>query len=100
MPEDTYPHHSGTGSLEKCHPVLQKGVVVRLISAGLLALLGCGTDPDSFSHCAANIAVSVSHEINPEFAWTPAECAMSELNRAGNSFDRDRTAAYRVLLYG
>jgi hypothetical protein len=54
---------------------------VRPISAaGLLALLGCGTDPDAFSQCAANITVSVSHEVNPEFAWTPAECAMSELN--------------------
>ncbi len=54
---------------------------MRLISAvGLLTLLGCGTDADAFSHCAANIALSVSHEENPEFAWTPADCEMSELN--------------------
>ena len=54
---------------------------MRLISAaGLPALLGCGTDPDAFSRCAANITVTVSHEVNPVFAWTPAECAMSELN--------------------
>ncbi|HWN18417.1 MAG TPA: hypothetical protein VNO19_05820 [Gemmatimonadales bacterium] len=49
-------------------------------AAGLLAFLGCGTDPDAFSRCAENITVTVSHEVNPVFAWTPAECTMSVLD--------------------
>ena len=49
-------------------------------AAGLLALLGCGTDPVAFSQCAENITVTVSHEVNPVFAWTPAECAMSTID--------------------
>jgi len=41
-----------------------------------LALLGCGTEPDAFGRCDGSMAVTVSHEAEPEFSWTPADCQM------------------------
>lgn len=53
---------------------------MRIVSACLLALLGCGTDPDSFGRCDSNIAVSVSREPVPLISWSPADCLMEEVN--------------------
>jgi len=47
--------------------------------AALLALCACGTDPDDFGRCTGNIALEISHEPNPVFAWTPADCQMHQL---------------------
>ena len=54
--------------------------VLRTSAVGLLALLGCGTEPDAFGRCDGSMAVTVSHEAEPEFSWTPADCQMHELN--------------------
>lgn len=53
---------------------------LRNSTVGLLALLGCGTEPDAFGRCDGSMAVTVSHEAEPEFSWTPADCQMYELN--------------------
>ena len=54
--------------------------LLRNSAVGLLALLGCGTEPDAFGRCDETLAVTVSHEADPEFSWTPADCHMHELN--------------------
>jgi hypothetical protein len=49
-------------------------------TACLLALSGCGTDPDDHGRCDANIEMAISSGENPVFAWTPANCDMYEIN--------------------
>ena len=50
--------------------------VLRNSAVGLLALLGCGTEPDAFGRCDGIVAVTVSHDAEPDFSWTPADCQM------------------------
>ena len=46
---------------------------------GLCCLTACGTDPEDFGRCDGGLALSVSADAAPEFAWTPADCLIHDL---------------------
>ena len=46
---------------------------------GLPFLVACSTDPEDFSRCTSGLTLTVSSDVQPEFAWTPTNCPVNEV---------------------
>lgn len=52
---------------------------------GVGGLSACGTSPEDFGRCSGGLEITVSPGVQPEFAWTPADCPVNEVAVDGAS---------------